>query len=266
MGRDVSLDIRLRPLDTKRFVGDFVRKFGAWIPEGSPVRTTRDVLRCALADLDWLDRDFKYSRKTRCWTAHGDQVINARQEDDLKAFIAWCAPYVDPKTARFKLAVEIDYGVYDSIVYKVKDDALVEWKREMREMESGQKLAPPKVSQIIDCLNRRHSKVQKIEDGYRITFGLYGYGWPAVEPVGWNGTENARYEIDIDGVDKRCQFGCFALFFTYAKQGCISNIRFDGPFFNWDGYVLCNINQLNISLTMVARAMSGLPTIEGDIV
>ena len=53
MGRDVSLDIRLRPLDAKRFVGDFVRKFSAWIPEGSPVRTTRDVLRCALADLDW---------------------------------------------------------------------------------------------------------------------------------------------------------------------------------------------------------------------
>ena len=74
----------MRPLDTKLFVGDFVRKFSAWLPEGSSVRTTRDVLQCALADLDWLDRDFKYSRKTRCWTAHGDQVINARQEDDLK--------------------------------------------------------------------------------------------------------------------------------------------------------------------------------------
>ena len=85
MSRDVSLDSRLRPLDAKRFVGDFVRKFSAWILEGSPVRTTRDVLQRALADLDWLDRDFKYSRKTRCWTAHGDQVINAHQEDDLKA-------------------------------------------------------------------------------------------------------------------------------------------------------------------------------------
>ena len=130
MGRDVSLDIRLRSLETKRFVGDFVRKFSAWIPEGSPVRTTRDVLRCALADLDWLDRDFKYSRKTRCWTAHGDQVINARQEDDLREFIAWCAPYVDPKTARFKLAVEVDYGAYDAATFKVTDGELVEWKRE----------------------------------------------------------------------------------------------------------------------------------------
>ena len=129
MGRDVSLDIRLRPLDTKRFVGDFVRKFSAWIPEGSPVRTPRDVLKCALADLDWLDRDFKYSRKTRCWTAHGDQVINARQEDDLREFIAWCAPYVDSKTARFKLAVEIDNGIYDNIVYKVRDEVLVELRR-----------------------------------------------------------------------------------------------------------------------------------------
>ena len=134
MGRDVSLDIRLRPFDTKRFVGDFVRKFSAWIPEGSSVRTTRDVLKCALADLDWLDRDFKYSRKTRCRTAHGDQVINARQEDDLRDFIAWCAPYVDPKNARFKLAVEIDYGVYEVIIYKVEDGALVEWKREMKEI------------------------------------------------------------------------------------------------------------------------------------
>ena len=62
MGRDVSLDIRLRPLDTKRFVGDFVRKFSAWIPEGSSVRTTRDVLQCALADLDWLDHDFIFIR------------------------------------------------------------------------------------------------------------------------------------------------------------------------------------------------------------
>ena len=97
MGRDVSLDIRLRPLDSKRFVGDFVRKLSAWIPEGSPVRTTRGVLRCALADLDWLDRDFKYSRKTRCWTAHGDQVINAQQEDDLREFIAWCARTSIPK-------------------------------------------------------------------------------------------------------------------------------------------------------------------------
>ena len=79
-------------------VDDFVRKFSAWIPEGSSVRTTRDVLQRALADLDWLDRDFKYSRKTRCWTAHGDQVINARQEDDLKTFIAWCAPYVDSES------------------------------------------------------------------------------------------------------------------------------------------------------------------------
>ena len=142
MGRDVSLDIRLRPLDAKRFVGDFVRKFSAWIPEGSSVRTTRDVLKCALADLDWLDRDFKYSRKTRCWTAHGDQVINARQEDDLKAFITWCAPYVDPKTARFKLAVEIDYGVYDSVTYKVEGGALVEWKREIKEIfgDRGNKL------------------------------------------------------------------------------------------------------------------------------
>ena len=139
MGRDVSLDIRLRPLDAKRFVGDFVRKFSAWIPEGSSVRTTRDVLQCALADLDWLDRDFKYSRKTRCWTAHGDQVINARQEDDLWDFIAWCAPYVDPKTARFKLAVEIDYGVYESIIYKVKDGALVEWKREKMDIFSETK-------------------------------------------------------------------------------------------------------------------------------
>ena len=95
------------------------------------MRTTRDVLRCALADLDWLDRDFKYSRKTRCWTAHGDQVINAQQEDDLKAFIAWCAPYVDPKTARFKLAVEFGYGVYGIVTYKVANSALVEWKREM---------------------------------------------------------------------------------------------------------------------------------------
>ena len=137
MSRDVSLDIRMRPLDTKRFVGDFVRKFSACLPEGSSVRTTRDVLQCALADLDWLDRDFKYSRKTRCWTAHGDQVINARQEDDLKAFIAWCAPYVDPQTARFKLAVEIDYGVYDSITYKVADGVLVEWKREMEPLKSG---------------------------------------------------------------------------------------------------------------------------------
>ena len=134
MDRDVSLDIRLRPLGVKRFVGDFVRKFGAWIPEGAPVRTTRDVLQCALADLDWLDRDFKYSRKTRCWTAHGDQVITARQEDDLNAFIAWCAPYVDPKTARFKLAVEIDYGVYGIVTYKVADGALVEWKREKKEI------------------------------------------------------------------------------------------------------------------------------------
>lgn len=139
MSRDVSLDIRMRPLDTKWFVGDFVRKFSAWIPEGSSVRTTRDVLQCALADLDWLDRDFKYSRKTRCWTAHGDQVINARQEDDLWDFIAWCAPYVDPKTARFKLAVEIDYGVYESIIYKVKDGALVEWKREKMDIFSETK-------------------------------------------------------------------------------------------------------------------------------
>ena len=136
MSRDVSLDIRMRPLDTKRFVGDFVRKFSAWIPEGSSVRTPRDVLQRALADLDWLDRDFKYSRKTRCWTAHGDQVINARQEDDLREFIAWCAPCVDPKTAQFKLAVEIDYGVYDSITYKVADGVLVEWKREMKEIFS----------------------------------------------------------------------------------------------------------------------------------
>ena len=118
-------------------VDDFVRKFSAWIPEGSSVRTTRDVLQRALADLDWLDRDFKYSRKTRCWTAHGDQVINARQEEDLKAFIAWCAPYVDPKTARFKLAVEIDYGVYGIVTYKVADGALVEWKRVMKEIFSG---------------------------------------------------------------------------------------------------------------------------------
>ena len=131
MGRDVSLDIRLRTLDTKRFVGDFVWKFSAWIPEGSPVRTTRDVLQRALADLDWLDRDFKYSRKTRCWTAHGDQVINAQQEDDLKAFIAWCASCVDPQTARFKLAVEFGYGVYGVVIYTDEDGALVEWKREM---------------------------------------------------------------------------------------------------------------------------------------
>ena len=134
MGRDVSLDIRLRPLDTKRFVGDFVRKFSAWIPEGASVRTPRDVLQRALADLDWLDRDFKYSRKTRCWTAHGDQVINAHQEDDLRDFIAWCAPYVDPKTARFKLAVEIDYGVYEVATYKVEDGSLVEWKRKKKEI------------------------------------------------------------------------------------------------------------------------------------
>ena len=140
MSRDVSLDIRMRLLDTKRFVGDFVRKFSAWIPEGSLVRTTRDVLQCALADLDWLDRDFKYSRKTRCWTAHGDQVINARQEDDLWDFIAWCAPYVDPKTARFTLAVEIDYGVYESIIYKVVDGALVEWKREINDIFNGHSL------------------------------------------------------------------------------------------------------------------------------
>ena len=140
MGRDVSLDIRMRPLDTKRFVGDFVRKFSAWIPEGASVRTPRDVLQRALADLDWLDRDFKYSRKTRCWTAHGDQVINARQEDDLCEFIAWCVPYVDPKTARFKLAVEIDYGVYDSIIYKVVDGALVEWKREIIGIFNGHSL------------------------------------------------------------------------------------------------------------------------------
>ena len=140
MGRDVSLDIRLRPLDIKRFVGDFVRKFSAWIPEGSSVRTTRDVLQCALADLDWLDRDFKYSRKTRCWTAHGDQVVNARQEDDLREFIAWCAPYVDPKTARFKLAVEIDRGVYDSITYKVVGGELVERKREIKEIFSAEQV------------------------------------------------------------------------------------------------------------------------------
>ena len=138
MSRDVSLDIRIRPLDTKRFVGDFVRKFGAWIPEGSSVRTTRDVLQRALADRDWLDRDFKYSRKTRCWTAHGDQVINAQQEDDLKAFIAWCAPYVDPKTARFKLAVEIDYGVYEVATYKVEDGALLEWVRVIKEIFKGE--------------------------------------------------------------------------------------------------------------------------------
>ena len=250
MGRDVSLDIRMRPLDTKRFVGDFVRKFGAWIPEGSSVRTTRDVLQRALADLDWLDRDFKYSRKTRCWTAHGDQVINAHKEDDLKKFIPWCAPYVDPKTARFKLSVEFGYGVYGIVTYKVEDGALMEWKREMREMESGQKLAPPKVSQIIDCLKRRRPNAQKTEDGYRITLGLYGYGWSAVEPAGWNGTENVRYEIDIDGMDKQRQFECFALLFTYAKQGCISNIRFDGPLFNWDDYVLCGIDKFNTSTNL----------------
>ena len=118
-------------------VDDFVRKFSAWIPEGASVRTTRDVLQRALADLDWLDRDFKYSRKTRCWTAHGDQVINARQEDDLREFITWCAPYVDPKTARFKLSVEFGYGVYDAFTYKVEDGALVEWKREMEPLKSG---------------------------------------------------------------------------------------------------------------------------------
>ena len=256
MSRDVSLDIRMRPLDAKRFVGDFVRKFSAWIPEGSSVRTTRDVLQRALADLDWLDRDFKYSRKTRCWTAHGDQVTNARQEDDLREFIARCAPYVDPKTARFKLAVESGYGVYGIVTYKVAGGALVERKREMRETESGQKLAPPKVSQIIDCLKRRRPKAQKTEDGCRITFGLYGYGWPAVEPAGWNGTENARYEIDIDGVDERRQFGRLALLFTCAKQGGISNVRFVGPLFNWENYALCDINQLNIALAMVVSEMA----------
>ena len=255
MGRDVSLDIRLRPLDTKRFVGDFVRKFSAWIPEGSPVRTTRDVLRCALADLDWLDRDFKYSRKTRCWTAHGDQVINARQEDDLWDFIAWCAPYVDPKTARFKHAVEVDYGVYDVVTYKVADGELVEWKREMREMESGQKLAPPRVSQIIDCLKRRRPKVQKTPDGYRLTFGLYGYGWSAVEPTGWKGAENVHCEIDIDGVDKRRQFEHFDLLFAYAEKGVVSNVLFDGPLFIWDDYCVCDIDQFNITFTLAVRKM-----------
>ena len=98
------------------------------------MRTPRDVLQRALADLDWLDRDFKDSRKTRCWTAHGDQVINTQQEDDLKAFIAWCAPYVEPKTARFKLAVEIDYGVYDVVTYKVEGGALEGRKRELKEI------------------------------------------------------------------------------------------------------------------------------------
>ena len=128
----------MRPIATDfDAVDDFVRKFSAWIPEGSPVRTTRDVLQRALADLDWLDRDFKYSRKTRCWTAHGDQVINAQQEYDLKTFIAWCAPYVDPKTARFKLAVEFGYGVYGIVTYKVEDGALVERKREIKEISSG---------------------------------------------------------------------------------------------------------------------------------
>ena len=125
----------MRPIATDfDAVDDFVRKFSAWIPEGASVRTTRDVLQRALADLDWLDRDFKYSRKIRCWTAHGDQVINAQQEDDFKDFIAWCAPYVDPKTARFKLAVEIDYGVYDAVTYKVADGALAEWKRETKNL------------------------------------------------------------------------------------------------------------------------------------
>lgn len=253
MSRDVSLDIRLRPLDTKRFVGDFVRKFSAWIPEGSPVRTTRDVLRFALADLDWLDRDFKYSRKTRCWTAHGDQVINARQEDDLREFIAWCTPYVDPKNARFKLAVEFGYGVYGIVTYKVEDGELVEWRREMREMESGQKLAPPRVSQIIDCLKCRRPKVQKTPDGYRLTFGLYGYGWSAVEPTGWNGAENVRCEIDIDGVDEQRQFERFDLLFAYAEKGVVSNVRFDGPLFSWDDYLWGDIGQLNIALAMVVR-------------
>ena len=255
MSRDVSLDIRMRPLDAKRFVGDFVRKFSAWIPEGSSVRTTRDVLQCALADLDWLDRDFKYSRKTRCWTAHGDQVINARQEDDLREFISWCAPYVDPKTARFKLAVEFGYGVYGIVIYKVEDGSLMEWKREMREMESGQKLAPPKVSQIIDCLKRRNPQAQKTEGGYRITFGLYGYGWSAVEPAGWNGAENARYEIDIDGMKSGRQLECFDLIVVCKRHGGVSDIRFDGPLFSWNDYVFCDFDKLAIAFILAGREM-----------
>lgn len=63
-----------------------------------------------------------------------DSSLSADRKGDAamsERFFARNKPFINPKTARFKLAVEINYGVYDAVTYKVADGELVEWKREM---------------------------------------------------------------------------------------------------------------------------------------
>ena len=45
--------------------------------------------------------------------------------------------WADSKYVCFELAVEIDHGVYNSITYKVRDGALVEWKRGIKDIFNG---------------------------------------------------------------------------------------------------------------------------------
>ena len=55
------------------------------------------------------------------------------QADRLEKQPEWA----ESKYICFELAVEIDHGVYNSITYKVRDGALVEWKRGIKDIFNG---------------------------------------------------------------------------------------------------------------------------------
>lgn len=240
MSRTVDVLLEIRALDVRSFVADFAKKYHALIEDGKPPESERDVIVHMMGGLDF--EECECDPETKCWYATGYGDCNGWWAfEGYPRFFEWCAPYLTPDS-RFCLSICGDAEVFWSRYYGIADGRL-----EVRDMSlcvwDDVELEAPKVSQVIECLERRRPTAEVEDDQCSITFELYGYGWSAVEDEDsgcGNVPDDIRYDLDLEGSDDYEERRAFSFFFlNFRKKGdSITDLAFDGPVLDWNRYVV----------------------------
>ena len=257
-------------MDIKRFVQDFVRDYKL---DPKRIQTPKDVF-------DWVffGVDDVWPEKKGCELDPDDPNRNGCEinysgmgtyptgwcYDGFTDFFRWCIPYVEEKTACFHNQVE----VWEStawrtstrfwIEYKIVDGHLVETNPNITEgMESDCGCpAPPKVSEIIKCLEKRHPQAKRDKARYVIRFGAFAEeaipscngGRRVLDLEDFENEYDAGIdelidelkndEIDDDNMPCGRMFYSFEMRFKKSKREGVRDISFLGIMFDWNRYVV----------------------------
>ena len=270
MGCGAYPSATVRIMDIKRFVQDFIRDYK---PDPEGIQTPLDVFTwvfaevyCVSPEKEGCELDPDDPNRNGCAITYSGTGTYPTWwcYDGFLNFFRWCIPYVEEKTTHFQNQVE----VWEStawrtttrfwIDYKIVDGHLVETKPRITEgMDSDCGCpAPPKVSEIIKCLEKRRPCAKREKNRYVIRFGAFAeeaipscnggrrmLDLEEFENEYDAGIDEMIDELDDDELDddgRPCgrMFYSFEMRFKKSKREGVRDITFFGTMFDWNRYVV----------------------------